>query len=360
MPPPRRPVQAENHLPAGGAARWLADVPIEQFDPLADSARLQVCYEIFEASQRADDPAAPPQSLAGFRNWWGYGYDGGEPRQAWLAADERGPAGCYLLELAERENAALGSAALSVPPPRRRQGIGTALLAHCRGQARAAGRTELFAMAPVGSAGEAFARAAGATGGLIEVRRALRTARLAPERLASLRAEAERRAAGYSLLSWTGPTPDEQLDQVARLNDVMADAPREATIEAARWDRDRVRASEARMGAPGSRLYAMAARHDESGDLAALSQVIVEPDLPGVAFQAITAVDRPHRGHRLGLLVKAAMHQWLAAAEPGLREVSTWNSETNEHMIAINERLGFEVNGRFQSWTLSIPGPPQS
>jgi GNAT superfamily N-acetyltransferase len=347
-------------LPAGSAGRWLAGVPIEQFDPLADSARLQVCYEIFEASQRADDPAGPPQSLAGFRNWWGYGYDGGEPRQAWLAADERGPAGCYLLELAERENAALGSAALGVPPPRRRQGIGTALLAHCRAQAQTAGRTELFAMAPVGSAGEAFARAAGATGGLIEVRRVLRTARLAPERLASLRAEAETRAAGYSLLSWTGPTPDEQLDQVARLNDVMADAPREATIEAARWDRDRVRASEARMGAPGSRLYAMAARHDESGDLAALSQVIVEPDLPGVAFQAITAVDRPHRGHRLGLLVKAAMHQWLAAAEPGLREVSTWNSETNEHMIAINERLGFEVNGRFQSWTLSIPGPPQS
>ena len=333
---------------------------IEQFDPLADSVRLQACYEIFEVSQPADDPAAPQHSLAGFRHWWGYGYDGGEPRQAWLAADERGPAGCYLLELSERENAALGSAALGVPPPRRRRGIGTALLGHCSAQARADGRTELFAIAAVGSAGEAFARAAGATGGLIEVRRGLRTARLAPERLASLRAEAEARATGYSLLSWTGPTPDEQVDQVARLNDVMADAPREATVEAARWDRDRVRASEARMGPPLFRVYSMAARHDESGDLAALTQVTTELQLPGLAFQGITVVDRPHRGRRLGLLVKAAMHQWLAAAEPGLGEVSTWNSETNEHMIAINERLGFEVNGRFRSWTLSIAGPPQS
>jgi GNAT superfamily N-acetyltransferase len=335
-------------------------VRIEQFDPRSDSARLQACYEILTASQRADDPDAPQQSSAGFGNWWGYGYDGGDPRQAWLATDERGPVGCYLLELPERENAALGSAALSVPPPLRRQGIGTVLLAHCGAQAQAAGRTELMAMAPVGSAGEAFALAAGATGGLVEVRRVLRAARLTPERLSGLRAEAETRAAGYSLLSWTGPTPDEQVDQVARLNDVMADAPREATVEAARWDRDRVRASEARMGAPGFRLYAMAARHDESGDLAALSQVITEPDLPGVAFQAITAVDRPHRGHRLGLLVKVAMHQWLAAAEPGLREVSTWNSETNDHMIAINERLGFEVSGRFRSWELSVSALRQS
>jgi RimJ/RimL family protein N-acetyltransferase len=79
-----------------------------------------------------------------------------------------------------------------------------------------------------------------------------------------------------------------------------------------------------------------------------------------VAFQAITAVDGPHRGHRLGLLVKVAMHQWLAAAEPGLREVSTWNSETNDHMIAINQRLGFEVSGRFRSWELSVSGLPPS
>ena len=102
------------------------------------------------------------------------------------------------------------------------------------------------------------------------------------------------------------------------------------------------------------------AGYDESGDLAALSQVTTELQLPSLAFQGLTAVDRPHRGHRLGLLVKAALYQWLAASEPGLREVSTWNSDTNTHMIAINERLGFEVNGRFQSWALSIPGPPQS
>jgi RimJ/RimL family protein N-acetyltransferase len=350
------------------AGRWLAAVRIEQVDPLADSARLRACYEISQASDAVDDPAGPGQSLAGFRNWWGYGHDGGAPRQAWLATDERGPAGCYLLELTDQENVTLGGIAIGVPPALRRRGIGTALLAHCRAQARAAGRTALFGTAVVGStglgstglgsAGEAFARAAGAAGGLTEVRRVLLAADLTPERLAGLRAEAAERAAGYSLVSWTGPTPAEHADQVARLNDVMADAPREATVEAPSFDRDRLRASEERMGAPGFRLYSVAARHDESGRLVAVSQAMTEPQRPGLAFQGITAVDRPHRGHRLGLLVKAAMHQWLADAEPGLREVYTFNSQSNGHMIAINERLGFAVNGAFRSWELDISAAP--
>ena len=58
------------------------------------------------------------------------------------------------------------------------------------------------------------------------------------------------------------------------------------------------------------------ARHDASGELAALSEVIVEPADPGWGHQAITAVTRKHRGHRLGLLVKVAMMDWLATAEP--------------------------------------------
>ena len=36
------------------------------------------------------------------------------------------------------------------------------------------------------------------------------------------------------------------------------------------------------------------------------------PEAPSWGFQELTAVTRPHRGHRLGLLVKAAMLEWLA------------------------------------------------
>jgi hypothetical protein len=54
-------------------------------------------------------------------------------------------------------------------------------------------------------------------------------------------------------------------------------------------------------------------------------------------------VTRPHRGHRLGLLVKTAMLQWLAQAEPRLERIATGNVASNSHMIAVNEDLGHQV-----------------
>jgi RimJ/RimL family protein N-acetyltransferase len=43
------------------------------------------------------------------------------------------------------------------------------------------------------------------------------------------------------------------------------------------------------------------------------------------------------------MLVKAAMLEWLAEAEPGLERIVTGNAAANEHMIAVNEALGYEV-----------------
>jgi RimJ/RimL family protein N-acetyltransferase len=57
-------------------------------------------------------------------------------------------------------------------------------------------------------------------------------------------------------------------------------------------------------------------------------------------------------------LVKVAMLEWLAEAEPGLRRVMTGNAGTNEHMIAINAELGFRVLDEWQSWELDVAAVP--
>jgi hypothetical protein len=100
----------------------------------------------------------------------------------------------------------------------------------------------------------------------------------------------------------------------------------------------------------GVRGYSIAAIHDATGEMAALTQVEVDPDTPEWGHQGMTAVTRPHRGHRLGLLVKAAMLEWLASAEPRLEQVETGNADSNEHMIAVNETLGYAVLD--PSWAL--------
>ena len=67
------------------------------------------------------------------------------------------------------------------------------------------------------------------------------------------------------------------------------------------------------------------------------------PESPAWAQQGLTAVARAHRGHRVGLLVKTAMLDWLAAAAPGIEHIVTDNADSNQYMIAINEMLGFEI-----------------
>jgi hypothetical protein len=86
-----------------------------------------------------------------------------------------------------------------------------------------------------------------------------------------------------------------------------------------------------------------------------LTQVTIDPaGAPGWAYQMLTAVTRPHRGYRLGLLIKVAMLEWLATAEPDLRQVMTFNAAVNEHMIAVNELLGHRVSDYFQSLELPV------
>src|SRR5207248_3076161 len=60
-------------------------------------------------------------------------------------------------------------------------------------------------------------------------------------KLARLRGPAERAAAGYSLVSWAGPVPEEYIEQTAAVYNGMADAPRDPEIAHEEWDAQRVR-----------------------------------------------------------------------------------------------------------------------
>ena len=98
----------------------------------------------------------------------------------------------------------------------------------------------------------------------------------------------------------------------------MADAPHDAGEEPGYWDAARVREYEDIRERQGRHIYTLAALHDASGDMAAVTAVEADLDNPEWGYQLLTAVTREHRGHRLGMLVKAAMLEWLAVASPPL------------------------------------------
>jgi GNAT superfamily N-acetyltransferase/RimJ/RimL family protein N-acetyltransferase len=332
---------------------------IDQFTARAEPGPLAACYGMYQAAVRADDPDAPPIGREDFEGWWSGVYSG-DPVQAYLAADATGPVGCCLLRLPTKQNTHTVTCLPVVPPAHRRHGVGTALLARAGQEARAAGRSVLTGEALEESPGSRFALARGAVAGIGDIRRGLDLDACPPDRRSALRAAAQPLAAGYDLVSWCGPTPERYLGPAAAVSAAMADAPHNPGTEAEIWDADRIRAMEQACLDRGIDLFTVAAIHAGTGDMAALTQVAADQaGAPGWADQLLTSVTRPHRGHRLGLLVKLAMLDLLSAEAPPVRTITTSNAEPNQYMIAINEQLGFRVTGRFSTWELNLAAEPR-
>jgi GNAT superfamily N-acetyltransferase len=316
---------------------------IARWEP-ADEKTFLACYEVHCAVQRADDPVEPPMSEGTFRVYLNEGFDH-NPGEVWVAYDDaEAVTGYYRLNLPDLENRDRAFLGLVVHPAARRAGTGRELLRHGAERASANERTTLEGVAVTGGDGEEFTRAVGAKLALAEVRRIQYLGKIAPGVIAGLRAEAERGAAGYSLVSWSGEIPDEYLAGTAEVFNAFNDAPHAEGTEDEVWDAVRVRERTGTLQRLGlMRGYGIAALHDATGEMAGFTAVVIDPESPQWGFQQLTAVVRSHRGHRLGLLVKTAMLDLLAAAEPQLEWIATGNAAENAHMIAVNEQLGYEV-----------------
>jgi GNAT superfamily N-acetyltransferase len=337
-------------------------VLIEKFDAAADQASARALYEVYAAGAPVDEPGGPVMSA---RVWCGLIARGwcDEPRENWLArvAPAGGPIlGGYSLELPDRENLDRAGLTLLVAPERRRTGVGGTLLRHALARTAELGRHTVTSEVLADTPGDSFARAVGAQASLVENRRILDVAAIPGDRLARLRAEAMAYAAAYTLTRWEGRTPEAWLNPVAQLNEAMADAPHGDGEQPQVWDAARVRLTDQLSEAKGLRRYSVAAVPAGTGELAALTQLSIEEADPSWGHQEMTAVTRAHRGHRLGLLTKVDMLELLAGREPGIRFVQTWNGETNAHMVAINEALGFGDPRPFTAWRLPTGVSPET
>jgi GNAT superfamily N-acetyltransferase len=316
---------------------------IEQPDP-ADEKVARACYDVMLAAHKVDEPVEPPSSYGLFSLYLRKGWEK-TPGEVWVAVDDDGTiAGFYRMHLPDLDNTDRATGGPTVHPAFRRRGIGRELLRHEAGRAEANGRSLFSDHAAVGTAGDAFAQAVGARLDLEEVRRIQYLREIPPGLVESLRAEAEKAAAGYSLVSWTGVTPDEYCGPLAEIFNAFNDAPHGKNEEPEFWDADRVRERTNTIVRAGLlRSHSVAAMSDATGEMAGFSAVLVDPEAPQWGFQQLTAVIRTHRGHRLGLLVKTAMLELLASAEPQIERIATGNAATNQHMIAVNEQLGYKV-----------------
>jgi len=308
-----------------------------------DPATVRACHEVAIAAIAADDPFGPPLTLRRLSGWLKHPE---HPIELWVADDGAAAGrlgGWYQLRLPDRENLDRAGVTLFVHPASRRGGLGRALLRHAAARAAEHGRSTLRGEALQGTPGAAFAARIGATAGLVDARRVLALDAIPPGRIAALRSGAAGAATGYSLVSWHGRTPDQYLAGFAEVLNAANDMPHDPGHEEEVWDAGRVREYDEERERRGRNVYTVAALQAATGEVAAITDLDADREAAGWGYQMLTAVTRPHRGHRLGLLVKTAMLEWLAEAEPQLERIMTGNAAVNEHMIAINEELGYEL-----------------
>ena len=319
-----------------------------------DADDVTAAMDIFNAGSAVDAPWEIPWLRHRFEVSVRKGWDG-EPGHPFLATVEGKPVGAAFVYTSERDNLHLAWLRFTIAPEHRRQGYGSELFERMVEESRRLGRTSVGTDGWESEQTLAFAAKHGLERKSQAIMRRQHLPELEPGLAQRRFDEAAPRASDYELLRIVGRTPPELLEPMTALVSAINDAPTDdLDIEDEVITPDRLVAYEDATLAKGTRLYRLVARHKETGALGGHTVIGVEEERPSLADQHDTAVAREHRGHRLGLWLKAGMLLWLAEVEPQVEMVDTWNAESNDHMIEVNERLGYRVMGRELQFQRSI------
>lgn len=275
-------------------------------------------------------------------------------RLAWLASGTDGvPVGSAFLRLFTKEGQEhLAELEGAVHPAERRRGAGSRLLGAAVAAARAERRRSLVAQAAADSPGDRFLAARGFRRVL-----ALTYARLplADVELGRLVRIAEQPHPGYALTSWDGTVPPGLARSFAASRRAMDDMPMGDTdYGTVVWDVDRVMEAAAAIARRGELLHTVAAVDTADGSVVGFSELVVPADGRGDAQHYGTGVLPEHRGHGLGLWMKAEMIRRTLARHPALSGLRTDTADGNAPMNAVNERLGYRPTHRAVEYQLDL------
>lgn len=344
-------------------------VPADDFDEPALSLIARYVWTANRVSQRfwGDSRAdtTVEELVAGLRN------DQDELALRWLVSEAGSDVARCIVSVSREAGASVAYLSVWVVPEARGRGIGRALLERLEGEAVRLGARTLQTWADHRLPGDGERRftpksehgaiAADAAAHLLRsmeyrLEQIERVSELdvaaAAASLTAHRAEALSHAGdAYEVRTWQGTTPPALRDAMAALHARMAtDVPMAGlATDAERWDAARLQRLESEWDAAHQTALQAIALHRDSGTAVAFTVLLLpEPGRP--AYQEDTLVHADHRGHRLGMLVKAENLLQLRRSHPDRTRVLTWNAEENRPMLRVNEALGFVAVSAEGAW----------
>jgi len=267
----------------------------------------------------------------------------GERKTMWLAEETTGDAMRGVPPLGQASILLVGDIGvvdIIVHPKARRLGVGRALLTETVRRARSEGFPVLGVEVPGDTSGVDFYRHFGFSCAFTEMRSVLE---LSSVDWLSLGETAAGVGAGYRIEFHASGPPEHLFAAYAAAKAEVREAYDLGDLELrpSSYEPQRLRASIDTLAARGLKLYVVLALHEQSGDVAGLTEVVVPAQHPTRADQYDTVVVPRHRGYGVGRAIKARMLFELRSAEPGITQVQTWNAAVNEPLIRVNQELGF-------------------
>ncbi|MEU4330918.1 GNAT family N-acetyltransferase [Nonomuraea dietziae] len=262
-------------------------------------------------------------------------------RLAWLATLPTGvPVGSAFLRLFSRVGQDhLAELDLHVHPAERRSGVGSRLLAAALAAAREDGRRSVIAQAEPGSPGDVLLSARGFRKVLTLTYARLPLAQTNPD---DLREIVHSPHPGYRLVAWDGVVPDELAETFAASRRAMDDMPMDDTdYGTVSWDVNRVREAAQAIENQGDLLHTVAAIAESDDSIAGFTELVVPGDGKGDAQHYGTGVLPEHRGRGLARWMKAEAIRQARERHPDLDGLLTDTADSNGHMRAINDALGY-------------------
>ncbi len=256
--------------------------------------------------------------------------------------------------LNEPENAHLRWCEIAVLPAHRRRGLGRALLRRLVDVVADQGDDIVFMTQTSDRipSGPAFARAARSTPGLD-----MKTTQLDLSRVDHAKADewSSISPAGYRLERIDQTVPAHLVEAYIQSSNGMNDAPR-GDLRMGDWTltEQQIRDREAWFEQTGAEWWLLVAVHESTGEGAGFTEVTYDPRVPHLIWQQGTAVIDAHRGHRLGLWMKAVMLKRILEERTQARFIRTGNANTNVQMLDINTQLGFTPAWSACLWQISI------